>query len=155
RADDGEVGLRRVVAVAGDNVAQARSADGVADGPSLQVDAVAFVGQLLRAGNVGPDEVALDAVAGRGAAAELVGNENTIEAVAGDQVAQPDQVAGVAGTGPADDVTRGAIEQVHAVEVRTGRVVGHGLRAGDVGADEVALHEVARSLENDDAGVGV
>src|SRR5262249_44054598 len=132
--------LDAVAVVAADHVAGVgdRAADGHLVGVD-DVDAVLGVAQVGGAVDVGPDEVALDLVARAGAVDP--------DAVAG--VAR-DDVAG-AHRGAADGVGVGAAVDADA------EAVGDGGGAGDVGADEVARHDVVVGgvAADLDAGAGV
>src|SRR5207302_697205 len=112
--------------VAGDEVA------GPTGGPADRVGARALnlhtdpIGQSGGAGDIGADEVALHQVAGR----TIACNEDALAAIAGDEVAGP---AG----GPADRVGARVLN-LHAPDG-----VGQSGGAGDIGADEIALHGIA------------
>src|SRR5262249_28838820 len=112
------------VVVAGDDVAGRRR--GAANRIARRVDAdAAVVAQGGRARSVGADKVPGHEAPGR------PGEEDPVVEVAGDDVAR-------AGDGAADRVGAGAAEDGHPVDcIRQGRV------SGGVGADVVALHDVA------------
>src|SRR5262249_51845082 len=120
----GVLDLDPVVAVAGEDVAvgRLRPADHVAAGPALDVDAVRGIPELLGAGGVGADQVALHHGAGDGFVVEL----HAVDAAGRDDVAQ-------------DQVIRP--EQDHAVAR-----VAQGLGAGHIGADPVVLGHVAAGV---------
>src|SRR5208282_1545314 len=129
--------------IAGNEIACARggAANEVPIGTAPNPNPETAITNGIRTRDIGADEISEHKIVARAG----IGNINAICLVAGNQIA-------CAWTGSADKVVRRAVPQANAVRLIT---IGQRRFAADVGADVIALNDIATHADHGNAVVGV